>query len=246
VWIKRRQRGEEVYLLCRSEGRQEKDRAIRQTHEGRLKKDLVRLQARIEKGQLKEDKKIHQAIGRLKERYPRVARYYRMDYDAEAKTLTWQEDGEKQAIAAKLDGGYVLKTDRPDLTAEEIWRTYILLTRVEAAFRAMKSPLMERPIFHHLERRTQTHIFLCVLAYHLLVSIEKRFLDCGVHTSWWTLRQQLSTHQVVTVVLTTAAGRVLKIRKGTSPEPIHREIYSTLRIPTEVMKPAKTWHEPPP
>jgi len=241
VWIKRRPRGEEVYLLCLSEGRREKDRAIRETHEQRLKKDWEKLKARIEKGQLKEDKKIHQAIGRLKERYPRVARYYRMDYDAEQKTLTWQEDSDKKAMAARLDGGYVLKTDRQDLTAEEIWRTYILLTRVEAAFRAMKSPLLERPIFHHLQRRTQTHIFLCVLAYHLLVAIEKRFWDRGVPTSWWTLRQQLSTHQVVTVVLPTTEGRVLKIRKGTTPEPMHREIYSTLRIPTEVMKPLKTW-----
>ena len=158
--------------------------------------------------------------------------------------MTWQEDREKKTIAEKLDGGYVLKTDRQDLTAEEIWRTYILLTRVEAAFRAMKSPLLERPIFHHLEKRTQTHIFLCVLAYHLLVAIEKRFLDRGVHTSWWTLREQLSTHQVVTVVLPTKEGKVLKIRKGTTPEPIHREIYATLQIPAEVMKPVKTWHEP--
>jgi Transposase DDE domain len=181
--------------------------------------------------------------GRLKERYPRVARYYRIDCPAEPKTLAWEEDGEKKAIAEKLDGGYVLKTDRLDLTADEIWRTYILLTRVEAAFRAMKSPLAERPIFHQLERRTQTHIFLCILAYHLLVAIEKRFLDAGMHTSWWTLRQQLSTHQVVTVVLPTGDGRVLKIRKGTTPEPVHREIYSTLRIPEEVMKPVKTWHE---
>jgi hypothetical protein len=118
-----------------------------------------------------------------------------------------------------------------------------LLTRVEAAFRAMKSPLRERPIFHHLEKPTQTHVFLCVLAYHLLVAIEKRFLERGMHTSWWTLRQQLSTPQVVTVVLPTPEGRVLKIRKGTTPEPIHREIYSTLKIPTEVMKPVKTWHE---
>ncbi len=243
VWIKRRQRGEEVYILCVSEGRQEKDRAIRETQEQRLKKDLQRLQVRLAKGQLTDAKKIYQAIGRLQERYPRVARYYRMDYDAEAQALTWQEDGEKKAIAEKLDGGYVLKTDRQDLTADEIWRTYILLTRVEAAFRAMKSPLMERPIFHHLERRTQTHIFLCVLAYHLLVAIEKRFLDRGLHTSWWTLRQQLSTHQVITVVLPTKDGRALKIRKGTTPEPIHREIYSTLAIPAEVMKPTKTWHE---
>jgi transposase len=243
VWIKRRQKGEEVYILCLSEGRQEKDRAIRETHEQRLKKDLEKLKTRVEKGQLKKVEKIHQAIGRLQERYPRVARYYRMDYDAEQKTLSWQEDGDKKAMAAKLDGGYVLKTDRQDLSAEEIWRTYILLTRVEAAFRAMKSPLLERPIFHHLEKRTQTHIFLCVLAYHLLVAMEKRFLDRGVHTSWWTLREQLSTHQVISVVLPTREGKVLKIRRGTTPEPIHREIYSTLRIPTEVMKPVKTWHE---
>lgn len=245
VHIKRCQRGNEVYILCLSEGREEKDRAIRETHEQRLKRDWEKLKARIEKGQLQEEKNIHQAIGRLKERYPRVARYSRMDYDAEGKTLTWEENSEKKAVAEKLDGGYVLKTDRQDLTAEEIWRTYILLTRVEGAFRAMKSPLLERPIFHHLEHRTQTHIFLCILAYHLLVAIEKRFLDRGVHTSWGTLRGQLRTHEVITVVLPTRDGRVLKIRKGTIPEPIHKEIYSTLGIPAEIMRPVKTWHELP-
>lgn len=243
VQIKRRTKEGEVYILCLSEGREDKDRAIRVKHEERLIKDLEGLKVRVEKGQLKKSEKIHEAIGRLKERYPRVARYYRIDYDAERKCVSWQEDAGKKAIAAKLDGSYVLKTDRQDLTADEIWRTYILLTRVESAFRSMKSPLMERPIFHHLQNRTQTHIFLCVLAYHLLVAIEKRFLDKGIHTSWWSIRQELSTHQVVTVVLPTEDGRVLKIRKGGSPEPVHREIYETLRIPLEVMKPIKTWHE---
>lgn len=243
VEVKRRQKGDEVYILCRSEGRQDKDRAIREAHEQKLIEDLVRLRKRIEKGHLKKTEKIHQAIGRLKERYPRVARYYRMEYDAEQRNLSWNEDVEKKAVAEKLDGSYVLKTDRQDLTADEIWRTYILLTRVEEAFRDMKTPLMERPIFHHLKNRTQTHIFLCVLAYHLLVAIEKRFLDQGIHTSWWSIRQQLSTHQVVTVVLPTTDGRVLKIRKGTVPEPVHREIYTTLKIPLEVMKPVKTWQE---
>lgn len=243
VEVKRRQKGDEVYILCRSEGRQDKDRAIRESHERKLIGDLGRLKERIEKGQLKKSEKIHEAMGRLKERYPRVARYYRMEYDAEQKTLSWNEDAEKKAVAEKLDGSYVLKTDHQDLRADEIWRTYILLTRVEEAFRDMKSPLMERPIFHQLKNRTQTHIFLCVLAYHLLVAIEKRFLDQGIHTSWWSIRQQLSTHQVITVVLPTTNGRILKIRKGTVPEPVHREIYSTLKIPLEVMKPVKTWHE---
>ncbi len=243
VEIKRRQKGDQVYVLCVSEGREEKDRAIRQSHEQKLLKDLQALRARIEKGHLKDTEKIHQAIGRLKERYPRVARYYRVAYDAQQKSLSWQEETDKKSVAEKLDGSYVLKTDRQDLSADEIWRIYALLTRVEAAFRDIKSPLMERPIFHHLPDRTQTHIFLCVLAYHLLVAIEKRFLDKEIHTSWWSLRQQLSTHEVVTVVLPTANGQVLKIRKGTTPEPTHRAIYNTLRIPTQVMKPIKTWYD---
>jgi transposase len=243
VQIKRRQKGSEVYILCLSEGREEKDRAIRVKQEERLIKDLERLKERVEKGHLKKTEKIHQAIGRLQERYPRVARYYRIQYQGEPQILSWQEDLEKKAIAENLDGSYVLRTDRQDLTADEIWRTYMLLTRVEAAFRSMKSPLMERPIFHHLKHRTQTHIFLCVLAYHLLAAIEKRFLDQGIHTSWWSIRQQLSTHQVATIVLPTNNGMVLRIRKGGTPEPDQKKIYEILKIPCQVMKPVKTWDE---
>jgi hypothetical protein len=66
--------------------------------------------------------------------------------------------------AVGLHGGCVFKADRQDLSADQIWRTYGLLTRVESAFRAMKRALMERSIFHHLQHRTQTHIFFCVLA----------------------------------------------------------------------------------
>jgi len=81
VQVKRRTKEGEVYILCISAGREEKDRAIRVKHEERLIKDLQGLKARVEKGQLKKSEKIHEAIGRLKERYPRVARYYRMEYD---------------------------------------------------------------------------------------------------------------------------------------------------------------------
>jgi len=243
VQIKRRQKGSELYILCLSEGREEKDRAIREKQQERLIKDLERLKRRIETGHLKKTEKIHQAIGRLQERYPRVARYYWIQYQAQPQSLSWQEDIEKKAIAEKLDGSYVLRTDRQDLTADEIWRTYMLLTRVETAFRSMKSPLMERPIFHHLKHRTQTHIFLCVLAYHLLAAIEKTFLDQGIHTSWWSIRQQLSTHQVATIVLPTSDGIVLRIRKGGTPEPDQKKIYGILKIPSQVMKPIKTWHE---
>ena len=241
VVIKRQVSGAEVHILCRSDGRLEKDRAIRDQHEQRFLRDLTKLQTRVARGRLRAPAKIHEALGRLKERYPRVARYYALAYDDATRAVTWTTQADLQTRAQHLDGAYLLRTDRQDLSDKEIWRLYMLLTRVEAAFRAMKSPLMERPIFHHLEHRVQTHIFLCVLAYHLLVTIEKRCLDQGVHTSWATLREQLSTHHVVTVVLPSTNGQILRIRKPSTPEAIHREIYGTLQIPSEVMKPVKTW-----
>src|SRR5260370_11306562 len=101
---------------------------------------------------------MQRGIGRLLARYPRVARYYELSYDAVHKNLSWSELADKKATAKKLDGSYALKTDRQDLTAHEIWRTYILLTPVEEAFRAIKRPLMGRPSFHHLQHRHQTHL----------------------------------------------------------------------------------------
>jgi transposase len=241
VWIKRAETEGHLYVLCLSEGRQAKDRAIREKHEKRLVADLEALRASVTSGRVKKSEKIHQRIGRLKERYPRVARYYRISYDAESCALSWEENVERKKRALELDGSYLLKTDRKDLSTDDAWRLYILLTRVEDAFRDMKSPLSERPIFHHLERRVETHIFLCVLAYHLLISIEKMFLDRGIHTSWASVRDQLRTHQVLTVLLPTNDGRILKIRKGTKPEPQHVEIYDTLRIPRQIVTPVKTW-----
>ncbi len=246
IHVKMKRSGEETYVLCVSSGRKEKDRAIREKQEERLLSDLARVDERIQKGRLVNPAKINEAIGRLKERYPRVARYYRMKYDEQAKQLTYPLDEEKRGKAEELDGSYLLKTDRQDLSAEEVWRIYTLLTRVENAFRNMKSPLAERPIFHQIERRVETHIFLCVLAYHLLVAIEKTLLDKGVHTSWGTVKEILRTHQVTTVVLPTDDGSVLRIRKGSTPEPQHKEIYNLLEVPLEVMRPKKTWDDPKP
>jgi transposase len=232
-----------TYVLCVSSERKEKDRAIRQTQEKRLLADLEKLRRRVEKGRGRgtRPEEVLQSMGRLRERYPRVARYYQMEYDAEARRFTYSVDEGKREKAEKLDGSYLLKTDRADLTAEEVWRIYILLTRAEAAFRALKSPLEERPIFHHKEGRVEGHIFLCVLAYHLLIAIEKTLLDQGVHTSWATVRETLKTHQVVTVVLPTADGRELHIRRGSTAEPAHRALYEKLGMPEEILRPQKRW-----
>jgi transposase len=242
--VKRKQQGDETMVLCISDERIEKDKAIRSKQETRLRADLVKLEKRVSEGRLKESNKIHEAIGRLKERYTRVARYYRMNFDENTRVFSWSEDTEKKARASELDGAYLLKTDRDDLTEEEIWKLYSLLTRIEAAFRDIKGPLSERPIFHQTEARVETHIFICILAYHLLVAIEKMFRDAGVYTSWESVRKDLTTHQVVTATFPTKSGRELKIRKSTKPEAVHCAIYNILQITENVMKPVRTWHTP--
>ena len=241
VRVKPVRRGDELIVLCTSEERIEKDRAIRHKQEGRFLADLVRLQERIDKGRLKRELAIGEAIGRLKERYPRVSRYHTITYDSTTGKLKHEPNADKKTKAELLDGGYLLRTDRTDLSAREAWLMYMTLTRAENAFRMMKTPLAERPIFHHLEHRVETHIFLCVLAYHLLVAIETTLLNQGVHTSWATVRKTLSTHQVATIVLPTDNGKVLRIRKGMAPEPAHLELYRLLKVPQEIMHPIKTW-----
>ena len=236
--------GQDTHILCISEERIEKDKAIRNKQEQRLLADLRKLEKRVSSGRLKEVSKIHEAIGRLKERYPRVSRYYEMTVEANNSLFVWREDLEKKARATQLDGAYLLKTDRDDLTAEEIWRLYSLLTRIEAAFRDLKGPLSERPIFHQTESRVETHIFICVLAYHLLAAIEKMLRDAGVYVSWETVRKGLRTHQVVTATFPTKSGSHLKIRKSTKPDATHESIYKILQISPQVMQPRRTWQAP--
>lgn len=241
VGVRIRKTQHETHVLCLSEGRKEKDKAIREKQERRLLTDLEKLKNRVSQGRLVEPEKIGEAIGRLKERYPRVARYYDIVYDSGSKTFSASLIPEKHDKALTLDGSYLLKTDRKDLTAEEAWRIHNLLTKAEDAFRAMKSPLAERPIFHQLPHRVDTHIFLCVLAYHLLIAIEKALTNKGEYTSFATVRERLKGHRVSTIVLPTNDGRVLKMRKASTPEAQIRGLYQLLEVPEQVIRPKRTW-----
>ncbi len=245
IEVKTCAQGDHAYVLCRSEQRIAKDRAIRTKQEGRLRADIDKLTRRVADGKLVKAAEINQAIGRLQERYPRVARYFRIAHDPQTATLVCEFDAAEQAKAERLDGCYLIKTDRKDLSGDELWRIYVLLTRAETAFRDMKSPLAERPIFHHIERRTEAHIFLCVLAYHLLIAIAKTLLDQAIHTSWATVRDTLKTHQVCTIVLPTTDGSCLRIRKAATAEPAVQDVYRSLVISPHVIKPQHSWTPPP-
>ena len=243
VQIKRIEKGDEVFLLCVSPARAEKERAIRERQEKKLVKDLEALAKAVakalEQGEPMEDKELGERIGRLRERYPRAGRYYLVD--RKEGVLEWTLKVEQRARAEELDGAYFLRTSRKDMGPEEIWRTYIVLTRIESAFRDLKGTLDMRPVYHQKEIRVETHVFLAVLAFHLQAVIERTLKEAGDHTSWEILREELGTHHVVTTLLPTADGKTLAIRRGSVPDRRVGEIYRHLDLDPEPMTPIRTW-----
>ena len=229
-----RQHQGEVYVLCHSVAREAKDRAIRQRFAARFEEDAEKLKQRVATGRLKKTEKINQAIGRLLGRYPRVARYYTVQLHTADKgqaEVRWGRKQEAQVVAEELDGTYLLRTDRSDLAEAEIWKLYVLLARIERSFRYLKSTLGLRPVFHQRSERVDAHIFISLLAYHLLHAIERRLQESGDHRSWPTIRDLLATHQMVTVVHQCTDGTVSRLRRPSQPELEQRKIYRALRIP---------------
>lgn len=224
---------DEVVVLCYSKRREAKDGAIRERFRGRFEEDAGSLQKRVESGKLKNEKKIHQAIGRLRERYPRVARYYDLDLvagEGGGWKFRWAVKKEDVQKDEDRDGMYVLRTNRVDLSDREIWSLYVMLTRVENSFRYLKSTLGIRPVFHQKAHRVESHIFISILAYHLLHAIERQLQEHGDTRSWPTIRDILSTHDVVTIVHKGTNGKVYKIRKAINAEREQEEIYKKLRL----------------
>ena len=144
--------------------------------------------------------------------------------------LTWGPIEEIREKETGLDGNYLLKTNRTDLNADEIWKLYVTLTRIENAFRDLKSYLGLRPNQHQKEDRVDGHIFISILAYHLLHAIEYMLQSQGVHSRWTTIKRVVSTHDYSTIQLPTTAGPVINIRKPGIPEGIHMEIYEKLKV----------------
>jgi hypothetical protein len=223
--------GHERHLAVRSEPRIGKDRGIRERFMAAMERELTKLQAKLAAS--KADSATTQTrLGRLRQRYQRASRFFLTELAERGGklTLSWSLDKQALADAALLDGVYILKTDRKDLNLERFWGLYMMLSRVESSFRYLKSSLGMRPIFHHLERRGDGHIFISVLAYHLLHTIEQKLLAHGDHRSWPTINDELQTHRVLTITLPTPNGRPRHLRLATNPTAAQKLIYEQLGL----------------
>ncbi len=123
-------------------------------------------------------------------------------------------------------GVYCLRSNVLDWDEEKMWRTYMMLTDLEAVFRSLKSELGLRPIYHHKQERS----FITVLAYQMVQLIRHRLREEGRNDSWKRIREIMNNQHRITATFRRQDGRTLHIRKATRAEPEQKAIYNRLGI----------------
>lgn len=249
VEVKLRLRDEVHYLLARSKPRRAKERAMRRRQRRGLAKALKNLYLRVSKGRLKQRDKILEAVGRLKERFPKAHPFVTIRVGASYREFTYTWNVVKFKDALRRDGAYLLRSNQDGWSAQEFWETYIQLTVVERAFRVLKTNLLLRPIWHHYSGRTQAHVFICVLAYALWKTLDHLAKRAGLMTlihkpdprrgnaapkprpmTPEVILRELSRIQMGDIHLQTTDNRTLVLRRIARPEGEAQRILTALNL----------------
>jgi transposase len=225
--------GEETYILCRTSGRKEKEKAIRNRFSDRMEGALQRLAKTIERGRLKDRHKMERRLGRIQASHPQVNDLYDVALrdTADGVRLHWAVKKDRQAWRSLREGAYMLRTNLQAGTAEELWSQYMQLTEAEASFRALKSELSIRPLFHQLESRVKAHVMVAFLGYALWVTLKHLLkrrtaivpqpsvsgIDNGPPISAMKALTLLSTLHSADIILPTTDGREIRLRRITEP-----------------------------
>jgi transposase len=223
----------EVQLYCHSAQREKKEQGIDELFAKRFEAALDKLaRALHKKGTVKQYDKVLERVGRLKQKYARVAQHYEVNVEhdeatGKATALHWQRT---RTLADTWPGVYCLRSNQTRWDEKTLWHTYTMLTDLEAVFRSLKSELGLRPVFHQKTDRVSAHLFISVLAYHLVHMIRFQLKACEIDLSWEGVRRQLAGQDRVTVELKRADGATVHIRKSTRAEPRQQLIYDALGI----------------
>src|SRR6202790_1250397 len=238
--------GNETYILCRTTGRKEKERAIRKRFSTRMEEALRCLQTTIAEGRLKDRNKMERRLGKIQARHSQVNDLFEVtlrDTPAGVR-LVWEMQAERKAWRDLREGAYLLRTNLQADSAEEMWSKYMQLTEAEASFRALKSELSIRPLFHQKEPRVKAHVLVAFLGYALWVTLKHLLkrrpaivprpsvsgVDDSHPLSPMKALTLLSTLQSADIVLPTTDGREIRLRRITEPTAEQKSLLRQLGI----------------
>ena len=225
----------EVRLYCHSPGRELKEAGINQRFCARFEAGLQKLADGLGSPRgAKRPEVIQERIGKLKQASFGVAQHYALTLETnpeqtQVTRLAW----EKRPVSGTMltdPGVYCLRSNETGWSEEQLWRTYMMLTDLEAVFRSLKSELGLRPVYHLKAERADGHLFISVLAYQCVQLIRRQLKAKGIDQRWSGLRETLSVQRRVTVRFKQKDGHMLNVRKATQPEPKLKAIYDALGL----------------
>ena len=239
IKAKRMDRDGEVILYCESTARAQKEEAMKASFQKHFEEGLQAIAGSLSKKRgRKSYGKVMERLGRLRGKYPSISRFYNVDIREErgrVSRIAWSIDDEKQ-LEARFAGSYYIRSSRTDLDEKQLWSLYMMLGEVEESFRSLKSELGMRPVYHRKDRRQEGHLFITVLAYHLLATIQRKLNRKGICHRWSKLRERLANHMRATASMNNDKGERIYIRQTSDPEPYHLQIYRTLGLPANPLK----------
>lgn len=220
---------DETFVLCRSRGRIEKERAMRERQRVLLEAKLETLKTRIDadKRTLRDRSTAERRVGRYFQKYSRAARFFEVHIserdDPKHKSgkrlaVTIEPRDENREWAELSDGCYLLRTNLQSQDPKALWKTYIGLTQIEDCFRISKHDLGLRPLFHQKEDRTQAHILVCFLALVMWRTLQQWMEGAGLGTAPRKLLEEMAEVRSLDVVLPTGSGTDLRLRTVSKPE----------------------------
>jgi transposase len=224
--------GVEVFILCRSAKRREKEKAMHERFEKRIEEGLAKMEETCKKRRLR-PVMIAQRVGRLLERNSRAAGLFKIDVqsaeDGSAR-LVWSKEEVWRDWASLSEGCYLLRSNVTDWSAEDLWNAYIQLTEAECAFRIHKSDLSLRPIWHQKEERVHAHILVCFLAYVLRKALARLCKKAGLGDEARKVFDEIAQIQMVDVVLPTRSGIEIRRRCVARPTKHQAILLSSLGL----------------
>ena len=208
----------ELYVLAKSEGRRAKERAIRRKKLARL---LRKLRAMQRSGPRRDQLLLR--MGAARKEAGSVYRFLQIQVPREGEAVMrhsfhFRVDQTKLKAAELQDGHYLLRSNLVGEDPAVLWERYVQLAQIEAAFKAMKSELGIRPLYHQLGHRVEAHILVAFLAYCLLITLKNRLQALAPGLTPKAVLEKLATIQMLDVWLPTTDGRWLVMPRFTQPE----------------------------
>ena len=225
----------ETAILCRSADRRSKEQAMHDRFSQRIDTALERLARRIARARKPLDAAaVNRQIGRLLQRNQRAAARFvialQSDDSRAGFCLRVARNPGFDDWAALSEGAYLLRSNIADWSDRQLWKAYIQLTQVEAAFRIQKEQLTVRPVWHQREDRVQAHILVCFLAFVLWKCLEMWQCRAGLGNAPRTILEELARIQSHDVVLPTATHGVIRLRCVTQPDAAQAALLDRLGV----------------